>query len=108
MVHHRRGLRRLLRDDELLARIDAGWREAGLDPRRTAMLAYAEKLTRTPAAVERADLDALRAVGFGDRDLLHIAEVVAYYAYVNRIADGLGVTLEDAGEAGAPTAEERS
>ncbi|HEY3022833.1 MAG TPA: peroxidase-related enzyme, partial [Actinomycetota bacterium] len=33
-------------------------------------------------------------VGFSDADVLHIAEVTAYYAFVNRIADGLGVELE--------------
>ena len=58
------------------------------------MLTYAEKLTRTPSAVERADVDALRAVGFEDADVLGLCEVVAYYAYANRIADGLGVGLE--------------
>jgi uncharacterized peroxidase-related enzyme len=94
VAHHRRGLRRLLRDDELAERIEAGFETAGLDERRLALLRYAAKLTRTPAAVERADVDALRAVGFSDTDVLHAAEVVGYYAYVNRIADGLGVELE--------------
>ena len=102
MAHHRRGLRRLLADDALLARLESDWRTAGLDARRTAMLAYADKLTRTPAALVSADVVALRAVGFDDRDVLQLAEVVAYYAYVNRIADGLGVALEpwfeDAGD----------
>jgi uncharacterized protein YciW len=37
----------------------------------------------------------LRAVGFSDTDILHIAEVVAYFAYANRIADGLGIPLEE-------------
>jgi uncharacterized protein YciW len=60
------------------------------------MLGYAEALTRAPAKVSRAELDALRAVGFSDLDLLHLAELTAYYAYVNRIADGLGVELEGA------------
>lgn len=60
-----------------------------------ALLRYAAKLTVTPAAVERADVDALRAVGYGDTDVLHAAEVVAYYAYANRIADGLGIEVED-------------
>ena len=36
----------------------------------------------------------LRGAGFSDRDILDIAEVVGYYAYVNRIADGLGVSVE--------------
>jgi hypothetical protein len=40
------------------------------------------------------DVDQLRAVEFTDRDVLDIAEVTAYYAYANRIADGLGVPSE--------------
>ena len=40
------------------------------------------------------DIAQLRAVGLSDRAILDIAQVVAYYAYVNRIADGLGVSLE--------------
>ncbi len=42
------------------------------------------------------DLDALRAAGLSDADLLDANLVVAYFAYVNRIADGLGVQLEGA------------
>ena len=41
------------------------------------------------------DVIALRKSGFSDRAILDIAQVAAYYAYVNRIADGLGVSLED-------------
>jgi alkylhydroperoxidase family enzyme len=41
-----------------------------------------------------ADVVALRDAGFTDRDILDICTVTAYYAYVNRIADGLGVQLE--------------
>jgi uncharacterized peroxidase-related enzyme len=94
-VHHRRGLRRLLKDDALLAAIEQDWRSAGLSPEREAMLAYAEKLTLTPGEMVEADVEALRMVGFSDRDVLDICEVVAYYAYANRIADGLGIGLED-------------
>ena len=94
MVHHRRGLRQLLKDDALLAAIEADWRTAPLDDKRTAMLTFAVKLTVTPAAMSPADADALRAVGFTDRDILDITEVIAYYAYANRIADGLGIETE--------------
>lgn len=48
----------------------------------------------SPAAIERADVGALRAAGLADADVLALAEVVAYYAYANRIVDGLGVELE--------------
>ena len=36
----------------------------------------------------------MRANGLDDADVLAVCEVAAYYAYVNRIADGLGVELE--------------
>ncbi len=94
MVHHRRGLRRLLRDDELLARLEADPDSEELGPRRRALLRYALKLTRTPDAMEPGDVEALRDAGYEDADVLGVAEVVAYFAYVNRIADGLGVQLE--------------
>jgi len=59
------------------------------------MLRYVDKLTRAPWEVGRADVEALRGVGFADVDVLEICEVASYYAYVNRIADGLGVEIED-------------
>jgi uncharacterized peroxidase-related enzyme len=59
------------------------------------MLRYAEKLTREPGTVTESDVSRLRAVGFSDIDILHIAEVVGYFAYANRVADGLGIPLED-------------
>lgn len=59
------------------------------------MLNYASKLTLTPAAMNSADVAALRTAGLDDRDILDLCEVTAYYAYVNRIADGLGVEVED-------------
>jgi uncharacterized peroxidase-related enzyme len=59
------------------------------------MLDYVAKLTLEPASVVPEDIDALRGVGFSDRAILDIAQIAAYYAYVNRLADGLGVRLED-------------
>ena len=53
----------------------------------------AGKLTLQPADMVAEDVDPLRAQGFQDVEILHIVAVVAYYAYVNRIADGLGVLL---------------
>ena len=68
---------------------------AGVDSADRAMLDYASKLTRSPAAVTAADVDALRDSGFSDAAILDICQVVAYYNYVNRLADGLGVELEE-------------
>jgi uncharacterized peroxidase-related enzyme len=85
----------LLKDDDLLRRIDSDWESAGLDPRRIAMLCYAIKLTAAPATITSNDVADLHDAGLSDRDILDLCEVTAYYAYVNRIADGLGVELED-------------
>ena len=58
------------------------------------MLRFAIKLTTAPGAMNDTDVDALKSAGFSDRDILDIVEVVAYYAYANRIADGLGIETE--------------
>lgn len=76
---------------EALAR---DWRSADIDGRLRAILTYAEKLTLEPVAVRREDLEPLRSSGLGDRGILEVVEVTAYFNFVNRLADGLGVTLE--------------
>lgn len=58
------------------------------------MLTYVEKLTVRPSEMIETDVIALRDVGFDDRDILDVCEATSYYAYVNRIADGLGVATE--------------
>jgi uncharacterized peroxidase-related enzyme len=85
----------LLRDDDLAAAIESDFERAAISAKRKQMLRYSVKLTVDPASVTEDDVRNLRDVGFGDVDLLHIVEVVAYYAYANRIADGLGIPLED-------------
>ena len=65
-----------------------------LEEQDRAMLAYAAKLTRTPGEMASGDVDALRDHGFDDRGILDLCQVVSYYNYVNRLADGLGVELE--------------
>ena len=59
------------------------------------MCDYAVKLTHQPHAMEEADVEALRAAGLGEGEILDACQVAAYYAYVNRMAEGLGVELEE-------------
>jgi uncharacterized peroxidase-related enzyme len=58
------------------------------------MLDYAMKLTLTPWAMNREDVEALRQVGFDDVAIHDIAQVTALFAYFNRLADGLGIDPE--------------
>lgn len=66
-----------------------------------AILDYALKLTESPGDITREDIARLRAVGLDDVALHDLVSVTAYFAFVNRLADGLGVTLEDRWEENA-------
>ena len=70
------------------------WRSAPLAAPDAALCAFAEKLTRTPGAMAEADVAALRAHGFDDRAVHDAAQVVAYFNYITRVADGLGIDPE--------------
>lgn len=80
---------------DLVQALEDDYHSANLSAANKAMLDYAAKLTRTPWDMLEDDVQHLRDLGFDDRAILDIAQVTAYYAYVNRIADGLGVSLED-------------
>jgi uncharacterized peroxidase-related enzyme len=67
---------------------------APLPPADQAVVAYALKLTRAPRAMERADVEALRAHGLTDAEIFEAAFVTAYFNYTNRVAEGLGVEPE--------------
>lgn len=70
------------------------YRSAPLTVPDRAMLDYVAKLTREPWTMTEADVRSLRDAGFDDTAVLDICQVAAYYAFVNRLADGLGVELE--------------
>lgn len=77
---------------ESLAR---NWRSAEVPAELAALLGYAEKLTRRPQEMGETDVQRLRDAGWSDEAVLHVCEVVAYFNFVNRTADGLGVSLEE-------------
>jgi uncharacterized peroxidase-related enzyme len=84
----------LSHDDVLVEALKIDWRGAELSPADRAMLEYVEKLTLRPWDMIEEDVIALRSAGFSDAAILDINQVTGYYAYVNRLADGLGVDLE--------------
>lgn len=64
--------------------------DAGVD----ALFAYTRTLVRSPGDVVAADVDALRSAGWDDLAILDVNNIAAYYSYVNRVANGLGLTRE--------------
>ena len=86
LVAHGAALRQELGDPVLGERIAFDWRRAGLDERRTAICAYAEKLTLTPREMAKADLDSLLLAGLELEEAWDVAEIASMYNLTNRMA----------------------
>jgi uncharacterized peroxidase-related enzyme len=67
-----------------------------------ALCDLAEQLTRAPASIVQADVDALRAHGWSDEAIHDAIQVISYFNYVNRVADAVGI--EDEPEWAGPSA----
>ncbi len=80
--------------EALVRTLSTDYRSADLAKADRAMLDYALTLTHRPWAIRAEDVARLRDVGFDDRAIHDICAIAAYYAFVNRMADGLGVELE--------------
>jgi uncharacterized peroxidase-related enzyme len=69
-------------------------RHPDLDARTRALCDYARRLTLSPAEVGAADADSLRSVGLEDAAIHDAIQVIAYFNYINRVAEGVGTELE--------------
>jgi len=86
LVAHGAALREELGDPVLGERIAFDWRRAGLDDRRSAICAYAEKATLRPRDLDRGDLQSLLDAGLTLEEAWDVAEVAAMYNFTNRMA----------------------
>ncbi len=80
-------------EDRVNGLID-NWKLVELDPVDRALLQYAVQLTQNPDKIQQADIERLRQVGLNDLAIHDLCAVTAYFAFANRIADGLGIELE--------------
>lgn len=79
----------------MVDRFAEDWRSSGLDDATMALLLFAERLTDDCSSVGAEDVAELRRHGYDDRAISSCVQVVAYFNYINRIAEGLGVAAED-------------
>lgn len=75
--------------------IASDWRSALLAEPDQALCRFAATLTHNQHHVTPAQLDELRSHGFNDRAIHDATQVIAYFNYITRIADALGVEPED-------------
>lgn len=90
-VAHGAAVRELSGDPVLGEAIVMNWRVAALTAKQRAMLEFAEKLTVASSKIEEADRQALRDVGFTDRDIWDIASVTGFFNMTNRVASASGM-----------------
>ena len=96
--NHWKNARHLIGDEQRADAIEAALRAnrpqdffAGAE---LEMLLYAAKLTRTPGDMVEDDVTRLRELGVDDGQILEVNQVCAYFNYVNRLLNGLGVSLK--------------
>jgi uncharacterized peroxidase-related enzyme len=86
LTAHGAAVRQLSGDPILGEMMVMNYRAADLEPRQKAMLDFAEKVTEASHKIEESDRQALRDVGFSDRDIWDISAVAAFYNMSNRMA----------------------
>ena len=86
LTAHGAAVRQLSSNPTLGEMMVMNWRAAALPPKQTAMLEFATKLTEMPAKIVEADRQALRDVGFSDRNIRDIAATAAFFNMSNRVA----------------------
>lgn len=74
--------------------LQKNYRTAPISEQDRTMLDYVVKLTRDATQICPTDHDRLRAAGFDDRAILQITLIAAWFNYINRVADALGVGRE--------------
>ncbi|UWP88587.1 peroxidase-related enzyme [Aliiroseovarius crassostreae] len=100
-VAHGAAVRELSGDPTLGEAMVMNWRVADLDDRQRGMLAFAEKVTKSSAEIEEHDRQALRILGFSDRDIWDITATVGFFSMSNRMASAVGMKPNDAYHASA-------
>ena len=90
-VAHGAAVRQLSGDPALGEAMVMNYRMAPLDARQRAMLDFAALVTTASTTIEDADRNALRSVGFSERDIWDIANVAGFFNMTNRVASATGM-----------------
>lgn len=95
LEHHGESLFQLTKNRSLVDTIKTDFRSADIGEKDITMLEYVEKLAGAPCDASREEIAVLKEVGFKDADILDLVTVAAYFAFVTRLACGLGVAFEE-------------
>jgi uncharacterized peroxidase-related enzyme len=82
-------------DPELVRALEQDFRTAPVTPQERVMLEYVVQLSKDATRITRQDHDRLHEAGFDDRAILQITLIAAWFNYINRVADALGVGRDE-------------
>ncbi len=71
------------------------WKNSSLPPKHMELCKFAEKLTISPDKINKKDIESLKTFKFNEIEISEIVQVISYFNYINRVADGLGLEPED-------------
>jgi alkylhydroperoxidase family enzyme len=78
-------------DEALVAALEDDYTKAPISEQDRVMLDYVVQMTRDATRITPSHHECLRSVGFDDRGILQITLIAAWFNYINRVADALGV-----------------
>jgi uncharacterized peroxidase-related enzyme len=78
-------------DDELVGSLREDYTKANISEQDRVMLDYVVKLTKDATKITKQDHELLHSAGFDDKTILQITLIAAWFNYINRVADALGV-----------------
>jgi uncharacterized peroxidase-related enzyme len=81
-------------DKELVDALEKDYTTAPITSQERVMLDYVVKITKDATKVWKDDHERLHAAGFDDKAILQITLIAAWFNYINRVADALGVGRE--------------
>ena len=81
-------------NQKLVDQIAEDWTTSSISLVQMAMCEFAKKLTENPSKVNKKDIELLRSYSLSDKDISQIVQIIAYFNYINRVADGLGLEPE--------------
>ncbi len=92
---HAAALRNADPDSQLAEQVGDDYHNANLTPKQVAMLEFAESLTMDPGNTKEEYVEGLRSLGWADEDIVDIVHITCLFNYMDRLADGLGVELQN-------------
>ena len=79
----------------LVDEVADSWKESSLSEKQKAICYLAEKLTLSPGKINMDDINHVKKFGYADKEISEIVQIISYFNYINRVADGLGLEPEN-------------